>query len=491
VIDYQTFCKIHDCHDRQGLTIAQTGRLLGIDQRTVATWLARPHFTPRRSRPRRSLLDPFKPTITRLIDTHPYSAQQIFQRLGEQGYRGGITILRDYVRRIRPPQRPVYLKLHFAAGECAQADWGSYGTVAIDNTRRRLSFFVMVLAHSRQMFVEFTVLQTMEHFLTCHEHAFAAFGGVPAKVMVDNLKSAVLQRLAGTAPVFNPRYVDFARHHGFEIAPCNVARGNEKGRVESGVGYVKKNFLNGLEANEFAAIQAAARLWLDTVANVRIHGETHHRPCDLLVQERPHLRPLNPNHYDCARIFTSVASSQFRIALDSNHYSVPSCYAHRKLTVKAWPDRVCIYFENQLIARHTRRYGRNQDYEDKEHSKELTTQRHRAREQRLLLHFLALSPDAAAYYQGLEQRRFNARHHVRKILALAEIYSADLVARAISDGLAFEAFSAEYITNILEARTRALPEPGPLQLTRRLDLLDLDIAPPDLSDYKVNGDDTG
>jgi transposase len=242
VIDYETFSKIHDCHFRQGLTIAQAARALGLDPRTVATWVARSRFEPRRSRPRGSVLDPFKPRITRLLDTHPYSAQQIFQRLREEGYRGGVTILRDYVRRIRPTKRPVYLKLHFAPGECAQVDWGAYGTVAVGNTRRRLSFFVMVLAFSRQMFVEFTVSQTMEHFLACHEHGFAALGGVPSKIMVDNLKSAVLQRLAGAAPVFNPRYLDFARHHGFAIEACNVARGNEKGRVESGVGNVKKNF---------------------------------------------------------------------------------------------------------------------------------------------------------------------------------------------------------------------------------------------------------
>ena len=228
VIDYETFCKIHDCHDRQRLTIVQTARALGLDPRTVAAWAARSRFEPRRSRPRGSVLDPFKPRITRLLDTHPYSAQQIFQRLREEGYGGGITILRDYVRRIRPTKRPVYLKLHFAPGECAQVDWGAYRTVAVGNTRRRLSFFVMVLAFSRQMFVEFTVSQTMEHFLACHEHAFTALGGVPSKIMVDNLKSAVLQRLAGAAPVFNPRYLDFARHHGFAIEPCNVARGNEK-----------------------------------------------------------------------------------------------------------------------------------------------------------------------------------------------------------------------------------------------------------------------
>ena len=159
------------------------------------------------------------------------------------------------------------------------------------------------------------------------------------------------------------------------------------------------------------------------------------------------------------------------------------------MTVKAYPDRVCIYFDNQLIARHPRRYGRHEDIEDPDHAKGLIAQRHRAREQRLMMHFLALSPDAAAYYEGLEQRRFNARHHVRKILALADIYPADAVARAISDGLAFEAFSAEYITNILEVRARTLPEPGPLQLTRGHDLLDIDIAPPDLNAYEIDDDE--
>src|SRR4249920_4148674 len=234
VIDYETFSRIHDCHDRQGLTIAQTARALGLDPRTVATWVARSRFGPRRSRPRGSVLDPFKPRITRLLDTHPYSAQQIFQRLREEGYRGGVTILRDYVRRIRPTKRPVYLKLHFAPGECAQVDWGAYGTVAVGNTRRRLSFFVMVLAFSRQMFVEFTVSQTMEHFLACHEHGFAALG-VPSKIMVDNLKSAVLQRLAGAAPVFNPRYLDFARRLCDRGLQCRPRQREGARRVRCGL----------------------------------------------------------------------------------------------------------------------------------------------------------------------------------------------------------------------------------------------------------------
>lgn len=102
----------------------------------------------------------------------------------------------------------------------------------------------------------------------------------------------------GEAPVFNARYLDFSRHYGFEITACNVRQAHEKGRVENGVGYVKKNFLNGLELSDFSAINPAARIWLDTIANVRIHGETHQRPCDMFEQERAHLKALTLLPYD-------------------------------------------------------------------------------------------------------------------------------------------------------------------------------------------------
>jgi transposase len=146
------------------------------------------------------------------------------------------------VRKVRPRRQKAFLKLSFAPGECAQVDWGSFGTVAVGDTTRRLSFFVMVLCYSRMMYVQFTVSQSMEHFLGCHQNAFVHFGAVPARIMVDNLKSAVLRRITGQPPVLNPKYKDFADHCGFEIAPCAPAKGNEKGRVENGVGYVKKNF---------------------------------------------------------------------------------------------------------------------------------------------------------------------------------------------------------------------------------------------------------
>jgi transposase len=486
MIDYETYCKIQDRLNRCGLTIVQIARELGLHPETVSKWSRIPSYRMPVRPKRASRLDPYKKQIVRLLENHPYSAQQIFQRAREAGYAGGLSILKDYVRVVRPPTQKSFLKLEFAAGECSQIDWGEYGSIAVGSTRRRLSFFVMVACHSRQMYLEFTVSQTMEHFLACHERGFAALG-VPTKVMVDNLKSAVLRRLTGVAPVFNPRFLDFARHHGFAIVACNKNAGHEKGRVESGVGYVKKNFLNGMEFTDFSAVNPAAQVWLNEIANVRIHGETHRRPVDLFAAERPHLRAPNAKPYDLGRVLHARASPQFRVSFEANRYTVPTKYSGKRLTLKAYPDRLCIYDQDQLIARHPRSYDRRQDIRDDDHEKVLLEQRKSAREQRLLSQFLALSKQSGPYYEGLTARRFNARLHARKILALSEIYGVPATARAIEDALAFNAFSSEYIAHLLESRARTKSEPvSPLSLTRRADLLELELPEPNLTIYEVS-----
>jgi transposase len=485
MIDYHCFCQIKHLQAHQGLNASQIARELTLDPRTVAYWLAQDHFRPRTSRPRTSKLDPFKAQIAHLLERYPYSAAQVFQRLREQGFTGGYSIVKAYVRAVRPKRQPAFLTLAFAPGECAQVDWGSFGAVPVGRTSRRLSFFVIVLCYSRMMYVEFTVSQTMEHFLACHQHAFEFFGGIPNKVMVDNLKSAVLQRVLGEAPVFNPKYLDFATHCGFTIAPCNVGKGNEKGRVENGVGYVKKNFLAGLAIPDFSALNPAARQWLDTVANVRLHGETKDTPLTLWHTERPRLTPLPLHPFDIATVSQVRASRQFRITLDTNRYSVPAHYAGQTLTLKTYPDRLCLYHGDTLIARHARRYDRFQDVEDPDHPKPLLEQRKKARDHQLFRRFLALSPRAEVYYLKLEERRLNPHHHVRKIVALSDIYTPEAVARAMEDAFTYEAFSAEYIANLLEQRARFTPEASALHLTRREDLLEIRLEPPDLSLYQA------
>ena len=450
--------------------------------RTVARWLAVEKYQQRRVLVRASKLDPFKGKIVGWLATHPYSAAQLLHRLKEIGYQGGISILKDYIHQIRPPHTPAFLKLHFAPGEAAQVDWGQFGSVNIGNTRRQLSFFAMVLCHSRMLYVEFTVCQTMEHFLACHVNALNFFGGVPGKCMVDNLKSAVLQRVVGQQPVLNPRYRDFADHYGFAIEPCNVRQPQEKGRVENAVGYVKKNFLAGLNPSDFAVINPAAKVWLETVANVRIHASTKQRPAELFKTET--LKPLPLLPYDIGVVQPVRANSQFRVVVDTNTYSVPAEYAGSALTLKLYPDCLCFYHQDKLIARHVRRYDRHQDIEDPDHPRALLQQRRRAADQRLLIRFLALTPKAEAFYQQMNDRQLNAVHHVRKIVALSEIYGQEKTARAITDALEFGAFSSQYIANLLEQWQRRMPEPGALHLTRRQDLLEMELPEPDLGLYE-------
>jgi transposase len=483
MIDYETFVKIKVYKDQHGLKCSQIARELNLDYRTVEKWLDKKHYQQRKSARRASKLDPFKGQILRLLETHPYSAVQILQRIREDNFDGGYSIVKEYVRKVRPPKIKAFLKLSFAPGECAQVDWGSYGSVAVGETRRRLSFFVMVLCYSRMMYVEFTVSQTMEHFLGCHQNAFQWFGAVPGKVMVDNLKSAVLKRIVGKDPVFNPKYLDFANHHGFTIVPCAVGKGNEKGRVESGVGYVKKNFLSGLDIPDFNALNPAVIHWLNTVANVRRHGQTGKRPVDRFQRERQAMIKLPSHAYDIATIDQVRASRQFRVAVDGNRYSVPAEYAGALLTLKAYPDRICIYHREKMIARHVRTYDRQQDIELPDHPKALLAQRRKARDQKIFMRFLSLSNKADDYYRQLEQRRMNPLHHIRQIVALSEIYGDQAVQRAIQDAFAFQAFSCEYIANLLEQRARVLPEPGALHLTRRQDLLEITVEKPDMEIY--------
>jgi transposase len=485
MIDYELYCKIKDYHDHRRLTVAQIARELHLDERTVARWVAAEKFRPRRPTPRPSKLDPYKKQIVRWLESHPYTAAQIFLRLREAGYTGGITIVKDYVHQVRPPRTPAFLTLSFAPGECAQVDWGQFGSISVGNTRRRLSFFVMVLCYSRMLYVEFTVSETMEHFLACHANAFAFFGGVPERVMVDNLRSAVLRHTLGQAPVLNPRYQDFADHFGFTVRACGVGQAHEKGRVENAVGYIKKNFLAGLELSDFAPVNPAARQWLDTVANVRLHGSTKRQPAELFQTEKLKLRPLPIQPYDVGILRGVRASRQFRVTVDTNAYSVPAEYAAAALTLKLYPDQLCLYHNDRLIARHVRCYDRRRDFEHPDHPKALLQQRRRARDQKLLQRLLSLTPKAERFYQGLAERRLNILHHVRQIVALAEIYGSERTARAIEDALEFQAFSCEYIANLLEQRQRIMPEPGALHLTRRQDLLDLELPEPNLDLYET------
>lgn len=487
MIDYHAFQQIHQLHEQEKLNASQIARTLGLHWETVSKWLKCPRYERRACPPqtrRLSKLAPFKDAVVRLLHSHPYTSAQLLPRLREQGYAGGYSILKDFVRQIRPKKAPAFLTLHFAPAQSAQVDWGSWGTIRVGQTRRALHFFVLVLCWSRRMYLEFTYAQSQDQWLACHRNAFDHLQGVPREVMCDNTKTAILEHPLGGPIVFNPVYLDFCHHYGITIKACGPRRANEKGRVETAVAYVKKNFLAGRELSDLGSLNVAARLWLDTVANVRMHGETHRIPQEMFAEERPKLKPLPARLYDAAIVSPVKVSNRCRVTVDTNRYSVPAAYASTLLTLKLYADRLRLFDREKLIAEHVRTFERHQDIEQPDHAAALIHDRQQARHQKILLQFLRLSPQAQAYHEQLAERRLNARHHVQKIVALSEIYGVESVARVLEDAHALGAYSCEYIANLLEQRRRFRPEPGALHLTRQSDLLDLELPAPDLSLYE-------
>lgn len=232
------------------------------------------------------------------------------------------------------------------------------------------------------------------------------------------------------------------------------------------------------------AIHPAAIQWRDTVANVRLHSETQRKPRDLFVEEKPRLKPLPLRPYDCAVVRPITANSCCHVIFETNLYSVPALYASQKLTLKLYPDQLLLFHREKLIATHPRCYDRRQKVRHPDHLKELVIQRKKAHEQTLLWTFLALSPHAEPYARQLEAKRLNTLHHLQKIVALSEIYGPQKIDRALQDALTFQAYGCEYIANILEQHERPSVQPGASHLTRRQDLLDLELPPADLTAYE-------
>ena len=368
------------------------------------------------------------------------------------------------MRRVRPVRHPAFLSLAFAPGEAAQVDWGSAGIIQLGATRRRLSFFVMVLCHSRMAYVEFTCGEAMEHFLACHHNALEYFRrharGDPHRQPQDRGAQPPVRRTSRSSI---PATSTSPPTTASSPAPATCAKPTKKAASKTCVGYVKKNFLAGLDLpHSLSAINTAARQWLDTIANVRVHERNPQttrrtlrhrkaRPASAAARARRHLR-----HPHSSASPTAAASCWTPTATpcppstprsDSPSRPSPTASASITPTTSSPPIRRC--------------YERHRDFEDPDHVKELLDQRRRARDAKWLLTFYALSPHAEYYHQQLQARSLNARIHINKIVALTDIYGPEKVALAIDDAIECQAFSSQYIENILQQRERHTPHPAP------------------------------
>ncbi len=310
---------------------------LHVHHTTVDRVLAQAGLPKAERAPRPSIIDPYRPFLLETLSTYPkLSAARLYAMACDRGYPGGPSHFRAHVAQLRPrPTAQAYLRLRTLPAEQAQCDWAHFPPITIGKAQRPLMAFVMVLSFSRQIFLRFYLNQRLENFLRGHVAAFNAWNGVPRVCLYDNLKSAVLER-HGEAIRFHPTLLALSAHYRFEPRPVAIARGNEKGRVERAIRYVRESFFAGRRWTDLEDLNAQAEAWCV--------GPAAQRPCpedrsitvrEAFERERPQLlaRPDNPFETD-ERLEVSVGKTPY-VRFDLNDYSVPHTQVQRTLTVSA------------------------------------------------------------------------------------------------------------------------------------------------------------
>jgi transposase len=324
---------ITDLH-RKGWSISAIARRTGNDRKTIRKMIGEPPIRERPRRSRRRKVDIFVPYLERRMAQGVFNAPKLLREIRQLGYQGGITQLRIFLQPFRQPKSAAAtVRFETEPGEQAQVDWAHFGFIVHEGRRRPLYAFLMTLGWSRAMYVEFTISTDEGWFLRCHLHAFHYFGGLPEEILHDNLKTAVLSREADGTIHWHPRYLDFAHYYGFTPRACQPYRAQTKGKVESGIRYLRSSFWPGLRYTTLADLNRQVWLWLDTVANVRTHGTTGELPLARLPLEG--LRPiLGRPDYDTSILTYRRSSRDCLVSYQGNDYSVPATYARQQLLVK-------------------------------------------------------------------------------------------------------------------------------------------------------------
>jgi transposase len=460
---------------------------LGVHHGTVDRVLSQAGL-PKLERPHRpSQLDPFLPFVRAILEQYPrLTASRLYAMVRERGYPGGEDHFRHLMLHYRPRALPeAYLRLKTLPGEQAQVDWGHFGKFTVGRAERPLMAFVMVLSWSRQILLRFFLDARMASFLRGHETAFQAWGGLPRVLLYDNLKSAVLER-QGEAIRFHPTLLAFAAHYRFEPRPVAVARGNEKGRVERAIRYVRDSFFPARTWRDLDDLNAQAQAWC--------LGPAADRPCpeerslsvrEAFAQEREKLLALPDNPFATEeRLEVRVGKTPY-VRFDLNDYSVPHTQVQRFLTVMASPQEVRILDGATVIARHPRSYDRGAQIEEAAHLAELAARKRAARAHRGQDRLAQAVPNSRELLVAAAARGENLGALTAALLRLLDAYGASELQAAIQEALSRGVPHPNAVRLSLERRReqRELPPPLPLTLPDDPRVRDQAVRPHALGNY--------
>jgi len=470
---------------RDGWKVETAARRFGVHHTVVRRVITTGEETrPRGGKP--SILEPFKPYLVERLAEYPeLTATRLLLELKDRGYPGGLAVIRRYVRKIRVARsRKAYLRVETEPGEQAQVDWGSFGQMRIGSTTRPLSCFVMVLSWSRAMYVDFSLDQRLDTFLRMHERAFGFFGGIPKKILYDNLKSVVLHHV-GSVVQFNPSFLVFAGHHLFEPKAAPVRYPQAKGRVESAIKYVRHAFFYGRTYRGLEDVREQASHWCRETANQRIHATTRERPAERLLLEQLSLHAMPEHRFDTDLVVPAVVGKEARVVLDTNSYSVPPGLVGKGVLVRADDTSVRVVDGADLVAEHPRCWERRRAVERPEHVQELLDRRPGAKGPKRKDRIAALSDECRVYLQEVARRRIDLRSEVDKLDRLIARYGETDVVAGIAAALGARTFGARYVRVHVDQKrfAQGLGEPPEPVVTGRPEADEMSVEPHDLGGY--------
>jgi transposase len=460
---------------------------LGVHHTTVQRVLRHAGVEMKAVAPRPSMADPFVPFIVQQLEKYPgLCASRLFEMVKERGYAGGADHFRRVVSRHRPRKSAeAFQRLKTLPGEQAQVDWAYFGKHAVGRAERPLWAFVMVLSFSRKVFLRFFLGASMPFFARGHVEAFGFFSGVPRVLLYDNLKSAVLER-RGDVIRFNPKLLELAAHYRFEVRPVAVARGNEKGRVERAIRYVRDSFFAARkysdvddlnrQAEAWARGPSSDRKWIDDRSlTVR---EAFTDECGLLL-------PLPPDPFPVhERVEVDVGKTPYA-RFDLNDYSVPHDCTQRTLTVLADLDTVRIIAGiNELVAVHRRSWSRGEQVETPEHIERLAAEKKRSREHRGLDRLAKAAPSSKAFLRCLAERGQNLGSNTSRLLQLLDAHGSEHLEDALVEVIERDTIHIGAVRQVLDRRRSERGEPPPVAVPLAPgEHRDLIVVPHSLSTY--------
>lgn len=448
---------------------------------------------PQKPRPR--MIDPYLPFILDTLKRYPrVRARRLLDMVKARGYPGRESQFRALIAALRPQRAgEAYLRLRTLPGEQGQVDWGQFGRIKIGRALRPLSAFVMVLSYSRALYFHFFASQKGSIFLKGHELAFEFFGGVPRVILYDNLRSAVIERV-GDAIRFNPEFLRFCGHFRFEPRPVAPARGNEKGRVERAIQFVRTRFFAAQRFDDLDDLNAKARVFCETLSLERKWPEDRRRVVkEVFCEEREKLLPLPENPYPCEeRVEVTVGKTPY-VRFDLNDYSVPHDLVRKTLVVIASLDTVRILDGDRVVAMHKRSFGRDEQIEDQSHLQALVEEKRAAAASRSADVLLRTVPSSKELLGKVAERGLPLGRATHELAQLLLAFGPSALEAAVAEALNNQAPHPQAVRHILERNRRASgkPLPRPLHLPDDPRVKDLFVTPHSLDAYEIKeeGDD--